>query len=124
MAEGKTKDKAAAAGAKVPGDNRAARRAAQKDRKARNVRVLPGEVRLDWDGDEYVLEPDVIDDVDFILELEQGKNLSAIIRLLGPGQWETFKAAHREGSRVPMSEAELFLEALLEELQQVTDSGN
>lgn len=118
--KGTTAERARAAGAKVP---ERARKQPPK-RKVRNVRVLGEDVVLEWGDNTYTIERDAIDDVEFVLELEQGKNLSAVVRLLGPGQWETFKAAHRVGVRVPYSEAEEFLVALLEELQKVTASGN
>ncbi|GAA1333084.1 hypothetical protein GCM10009592_26500 [Brachybacterium rhamnosum] len=116
-----TAEKAKAAGAKVPGDHEDT---AAPEKKIRNVRVLSDEVTLEWDGDTYTIDREAIDDVDFVLELEQGKQVSAAVRLLGPEGWSTFKATHREGTRVPYSEAEAFLVALLEQLQKVANSGN
>lgn len=116
-----TAARAKAAGAKAPADRREETAPPQK---ARNVRVLEGEVVLEWSGVTYTIERDAIDDVEIVLELEQGKNLSAIVRLLGAEQWETFKARHRVGGRVPYSEAELFLMELIEQLQKVQNSGN
>lgn len=116
-----TAAKAKAAGAKSPAD-RNDETAPQK--KLRNVRVLADEVTVEWSDDTYVIEREAIDDVDFVLELEQGKQVSAAVRLLGPAQWETFKARHRVGTRVPYSEAEAFLVALLEQMQKVQNSGN
>lgn len=117
-----TAAKAEAAGAKTPTDRQDA---APVEKKARNVRVLPGEVRLEWEGQEYVLEPDVMDDVDLILALEQNRNMTALVQLLGNAQWERFRAAHRaDNGRVPVSEAEVFLTSLVDELQKVAKSGN
>lgn len=116
-----TSSKAKATGARTPSDRQAAKPAAKK---VRNVRVLPGEVRLDWDGEEYVLEPDVIDDVDLILALEQNRRMSALVILLGNEQWERFRATQRDGTRVRASDASEFMEALLSELQKVAQSGN
>lgn len=114
--------KAQSAGAKSPADRKDE---TAPEKKVRNVRALGGEVSLEWDGDTYTIERDAIDDVEFVLELEQGKNLSAIVRLLGTAQWETFKARNRvDGARVPYSEAEAFLTELLEKLQKVANSGN
>lgn len=116
-----TAAKARAAGAKTPADRQDE---AAPEKKVRNVRVLADEVTLEWAGQTYTIEREAIDDVDLVLELEQGKQVSAAVRLLGPGQWETFKANHRVGVRVPYSEAEAFLVAVLEQLQKVQNSGN
>lgn len=116
-----TAAKAKAAGAKAPADRKAE---TAPEKKVRNVRQLGDEVSLEWNEDTYVIERDAIDDVEFVLELEQGKNLSAIVRLLGDEQWGTFKARHRENGRVPYSEAELFLSELVDGLRKVTNSGN
>lgn len=116
-----TAAKAKAAGAKVPDDHADT---STPEKKIRNVRVLAEEVTLEWDGDTYTVARDAIDDVDFVLELEQGKQVSAAVRLLGPEGWATFTATHRVGTRVPYSEAEAFLVALLEQLQKVANSGN
>lgn len=115
-----TSSKAKAAGAKTPTDRKAA-----DENRVRKVRVLPDEVRLEWDGDEYVLEPDVMDDVDLILALEQNRQMTALVQLLGSTQWEHFRSTHRaDNGRVPVSEAEAFLTDLVKELQKVARSGN
>lgn len=116
-----TAAKAKAVGAKSPSDRQDE---TAPEKKVRNVRVLSDEVTLEWNEDTYTIDREAIDDVDFVLELEQGKQVSAAVRLLGPGQWETFKARHRVGTRVPYSESEAFLAALLEQLQKVQNSGN
>lgn len=116
-----TATKAKAAGAKAPADRKVEE---APEKRIRNVRVLADEVTIDWSEDTYTIERGAIDDVEFVLELEQGKNLSAIVRLLGGEQWEVFKARHRVDGRVPYSEAELFLSELVEQLQKVTNSGN
>lgn len=116
-----TATKAKAAGAKTPADRK---NETAPEKKLRNVRVLADEVTVEWSDDTYTIEREAIDDVDFVLELEQGKQVSAAVRLLGPAQWETFKARHRVGTRVPYSEAEAFLVALLEQMQKVQNSGN
>lgn len=116
-----TAAKARAAGAKTPDDRKDE---TAPENRIRNVRVLADEVSVEWAEQTYTIEREAIDDVDLILELEQGKQVSAAVRLLGPAQWETFKARHRVGVRVPYSEAEAFLVALLEQLQKVQNSGN
>lgn len=116
-----TASKAKAAGAKTPADRKDE---TAPEKKVRNVRVLAEEVVLEWGDNTYTIEREAIDDVDFVLELEQGKQVSAVVRLIGPAQWETFKAEHRVGVRVPYSEAEQFLVKVLEELQKVQNSGN
>lgn len=115
-----TAAKARAAGAKAPAD----RKDETEPKKVTNVRLLEDEVVLDWDDNTYRIERDAIDDVELILDLEQGKQVSAAVRLLGPAQWETFKAATRVGTRVPYSAAEEFLVAVLEQVQKVQNSGN
>ncbi|HEX7352486.1 hypothetical protein [Brachybacterium sp.] len=116
-----TTQRAKSTGAKAPADRK---EAAPEAKKIRNVRVLADEVTLDWNGDTYTIEREAIDDVDFVLDLEQGKQVSAAVRLLGGAQWDVFKARHRVGTRVPYSEAEAFLTALLEQMQKVQNSGN
>lgn len=116
-----TAAKAKAVGAKTPTDRKDE---TAPEKRIRNVRELGDEVSLEWNGDTYVIERGAVDDVEFVLELEQGKNLSAIVRLLGDEQWGTFKARHRVDGRVPYSEAELFLSDLVEGLRKVVNSGN
>lgn len=114
-----TTAKARSAGAKTPTDRKT------EDKKVRRVRVLPDSVKLEWDGDDYELQPDVMDDVELILALEQNRQVTALVQLLGNQQWERFKVSHRgDNGRVPYSEAEAFLLALTKELQKVSKSGN
>lgn len=99
--------KAIPAGAKRPAD----RQTAKAD-------VVSSKSKFDWRGTEYVVDPDLIDDLEFFEALEGNQFATAVRKMLGD-QYDRFKDQVRlaEG-RVSLATTQAFLEEYMTEAQR------
>ena len=100
--------KAIPAGAKKPQD----RQTAKSD-------VVKSKSTFDWRGTDYVVDPDLIDDLEFFEALEGNQFATAVRKMLGDQQYVTFKAQVKEvEGRVSMSAVRAFLEEYMGKAQR------
>lgn len=71
-----------------------------------------------YDDVDYEIDPDFRDDLEIIEDLQEGRELSAVQRILGAEQWRAWKEANRGANgRVKATVAQPFLEQLFKELK-------
>lgn len=95
------------AGAKRPAD----RQTAKSD-------VVKNKTSFDWRGTDYVVDPDLIDDLEFFEALEGNQFATAVRKMLGD-QYDKFKDQVREAEgRVSLATTQAFLEEYMAEAQR------
>ena len=103
MAETKT----IPAGAKKPQD----RQTAKSD-------VVKSKSTFNWRGTDYVVDPDLIDDLEFFEALEGNQFATAVRKMLGD-QYDKFKDQVKEAEgRVSLANTQAFLEEYMAEAQR------
>ena len=84
--------------------------------------VKPEEITVSYEGEEYTVSTDVLDDVEILERLDRAtfNPVGALRLMLGFDQWEKFKANKlrlSKADRVTVSDTAEFLNALLEKVQ-------
>ena len=82
----------------------------------------PEMIQVDYEGESYTIETEVLDDVEILERLDRStyNPVGALRMMLGLEQWDRFKSStmKRTGtSKVTVSETQTFLEAVLEAVQ-------
>ena len=99
--------KAIPAGAKKPAD----RQTAKSD-------VVKTKSTFDWRGTDYVVDPDLIDDLEFFEALENN-HLATALRIMLGDQFAKFKDQVKEAEgRVSLATTQAFLEEYMERAQR------
>ena len=99
--------KAIPAGAKRPAD----RQTAKSD-------VVTTKSTFEWRGTDYVVDPDLIDDLEFFEALEATQFATAVRKMLGD-QYDKFKDQVREAEgRVSLSTTQAFLQEYMGQAQR------
>jgi len=95
------------AGAKKPAD----RQTAKSD-------VVTEKSEFNWRGTDYVVDPDLIDDLEFFEALETNQFATAVRMMLGD-QYDKFKGQVKEAEgRVSLSTTQAFLEEYMSEAKR------
>lgn len=66
---------------------------------AQKAEAQDGSVTFEYDGIQYTVRADALDDVETMLAFEEGKILSVVKAVLGPEQWTSFVSRKRSISK-------------------------
>lgn len=89
-----------------------------QDRQTAKADVATKKTSFDWRGTDYVVDPDLIDDLEFFEALEGNQFATAVRKMLGD-QYNKFKDQVREAEgRVSLSTTQAFLEEYMSEAQR------
>ena len=88
------------------------------DRQTAKADVVTTKSSFDWRGTDYVVDPDLIDDLEFFEALETNQFATAVRTMLGD-QYDKFKNQIKEAEgRVSLSTTQAFLEEYMVEAQR------
>jgi hypothetical protein len=88
------------------------------DRQTAKADVVNTKSAFEWRGTDYVVDPDLIDDLEFFEALEGNQFATAVRKMLGD-QYDKFKDQVREAEgRVSLATTQAFLEEYMAEAQR------
>ena len=88
------------------------------DRQTAKADVVTSKSAFNWRGTYYVVDPDLIDDLEFFEALEGNQFATAVRKMLGD-QYNKFKDQVREAEgRVSLATTQAFLEEYMAEAQR------
>ena len=88
------------------------------DRQTAKSEVVKAKSSFDWRGTEYVVDPDLIDDLEFFEALENNQFATAVRMMLGD-QYGKFKDQVKEAEgRVSLATTQAFLEEYMGQAQR------
>ena len=88
------------------------------DRQSAKSDVVKAKSTFEWRGTDYVVDPDLIDDLEFFEALEGNQFATAVRKMLGY-QYDKFKDQVKEAEgRVSLATTQAFLEEYMAEAQR------
>ena len=89
-----------------------------QDRQTAKSDVVTTKSTFEWRGTDYVVDPDLIDDLEFFEALEGNQFATAVRKMLGD-QYDRFKDQVKEAEgRVSLATTQAFLEEYMAEAQR------
>lgn len=89
-----------------------------QDRQTAKSDVVTAKSSFEWRGTDYVVDPDLIDDLEFFEALENNAFATAVRKMLGD-QYDRFKDQVREAEgRVSLSTTQAFLNEYMAEAKR------
>lgn len=80
---------------------------------------------ITWNGNDYTISAEAMDNLELFEAIEENRHLTAMKGFLGTDQWNRFKDSCRDAAgRVPMSDAEDFLQKVMEAVGNLPASPN
>ena len=90
-----------------------------QDRQTAKADVVAIKSSFEWRGEDYTIDTDLMDDLEFFEALETGQYATATRMMLGDEQYTKLKAQIKAAEgRVSMSSAQEFLEAYMKEAKR------